>query len=166
MTPPTQSPDAKTETLRLLSEIAAGIAALREEVCRLTAMIEPAGENSARIAERLDQIGAALAQVPAAGMTSQSQPDAPFCDFHADTILLTYDDAGNAAYKIKGAPFAKFGVRVWPETLPALGIDPAALKPGPNPIAAHVRAVLNPETRKPRKVIGLALIPVAGSAST
>ncbi len=49
----------------------------------------------------------------------------------------------------------KFGVRIWPEVLPNIGIDPNALKPGTNPFSAMVRAVLN-EEGKPKKVIGLA----------
>jgi len=48
----------------------------------------------------------------------------------------------------------KFGVRVWPETLPALGIDPATLKTGPNPLTLRVRALMG--EKGPRKVIGLA----------
>jgi hypothetical protein len=48
----------------------------------------------------------------------------------------------------------KFGIRVWPELLPTLGVDPAALKPGPNPINLRVRVLMG--EHGPRKVISLA----------
>ena len=68
---------------------------------------------------------------------------------------MTYDDKGNAAYKAKGGPYTKFGVRIWPEILDSLNVEPGSLKPGPN--AVHPRAVmaLMGETG-PRKVVGLA----------
>ena len=57
----------------------------------------------------------------------------------------------------------KFGVSVWPEVLPFLGVDPANLtcacnagagKPGPNPVNFKVRALMG--EYGPRKVISLA----------
>lgn len=57
-------------------------------------------------------------------------------------------------YKIKGGQYTKFGVRVWPEVLPKLGVDPAALKPGPNPFNKPVLALVG--EKGPQKVIGLA----------
>ena len=76
-------------------------------------------------------------------------------DFLAETLVMTTDDAGKAAYKVKGFPYSEFGVRIWPEILPALEIDPATLRPGPNPLPAGliVRAKLSDEG-KPRKIIG------------
>ena len=156
MTPTSQPSDPKTETVRLLTEIASGIADLRQTVRQLTEMVAPVAADHARLTDCLEKLEAALAAGAVAAGPESNHAAGVYCDFHADTILLSYDDAGNPAYKIKGQPFAKFGVRVWPETLPALGIDAAALKPGPNPISLAVRAVLNPETNKPRKVIGLA----------
>lgn len=86
-----------------------------------------------------------------------------FAEMMIDSIVMTYDDAGKPAYKAKGAPYQKHGVRVWDEVLPALGIDPATLKPGPNPIAPAIRArvQMNPptedgKTAQPRKVTGKA----------
>jgi len=86
-----------------------------------------------------------------------------FGEMMIDSIVMTYDDAGKPAYKAKGAPYQKHGVRVWDEVLPALGIDPAALKPGPNPITPAIRArvQMNPSTEdgktaQPRKVTGKA----------
>jgi len=86
-----------------------------------------------------------------------------FAEMMIDCIVMTYDDAGKPAYKAKGAPYQKHGVRVWDEVLPALGIDPAALKPGPNPITPAIRArvQMNPSTEdgktaQPRKVTGKA----------
>jgi len=90
----------------------------------------------------------------AANNTIQTQPGETYRDFDASEILLSYDDKGQPTYKVKGVPFTKFGVRVWPETLPALKIDPAKLKPGPNAYKARVRALMGEQG--PRKIIGLA----------
>ena len=81
----------------------------------------------------------------------------------ATVLLVGIDDNGQPTYKAKGGQYAKFGVRIWPETLPALGVDPAELtcacgagagKPGPNPVNLHVLALMG--DKGPRKGIGLA----------
>jgi hypothetical protein len=81
----------------------------------------------------------------------------------ATTLLVGIDDNGQPTYKSKGGQYAKFGVRIWPEVLPSLGIDPANLtcacgagagKPGPNPINLNVLALMG--EKGPAKVIGLA----------
>lgn len=84
-----------------------------------------------------------------------------FKDFDATEIIMTYSDKGEPAYKIKGQPFTKFGVRAWPEVLPELGIDPEKLKPGPNAISIRVRALMFEATSEsgtvsmqPRKIVG------------
>jgi len=93
---------------------------------------------------------------------SQPAPVAgTFAEMVIDNIVMTYDDKGKPAYKATGTPYNKFGVRVWDEVLPVLGIDPTTLKPGPNPqpapIPARVQIVTNDEGKlSPRKVIGKA----------
>ena len=47
-------------------------------------------------------------------------------DFLATTRLVGIDYNGQPTYKAKGGQYAKFGVRIWPEVLPSLGIDPAS----------------------------------------
>ena len=74
--------------------------------------------------------------------------------FEGSILILGYDDNGEATYKLKGAQYMKYGVRIWPETLPDLRIDPATLKPGPNPLKIKVVALLG--ENGPRKVISLA----------
>lgn len=88
---------------------------------------------------------------------------AQYTTFHADTLVMTYDDSGKPSYKIKGGRFSQFGVRVWPEVLPVLHIDPALLKPGPNPIDLIVKAELETKpgedgqpTTKAKRIVGLA----------
>ena len=110
------------------------------------------------------EIRADLAQMRD-GLTHASQPATAavgnFSEMMLDNIIMTYDDKGKPTYKATGTPYNKFGVRVWPETLPALGIDPLSLKPGPNaqtPITARVLMQISEETGKsnPRKVTGKA----------
>lgn len=98
------------------------------------------------------------------GLQQAATPPAvgTFGEMMIDSIVMTYDDAGKPAYKAKGAPYQKHGVRIWDEVLPALGIDPATLKPGPNaiePIRARVQMNAPTEegkTAQPRKVTGKA----------
>ena len=85
-------------------------------------------------------------------------------DVTVDTLIASTDDNGKPVYKVKGGKYAKHGVRVWPEVLPALGIKADELKPGPNPFSATVRVVLKKYTDEetgqeklaPQKVVGLA----------
>ena len=72
----------------------------------------------------------------------------------ATVLLVGIDENGQPTYKAKGGQYAKFGVRIWPEVLPELGINPDELKPGPNPVNLHLVALMG--EKGPRKVIGLA----------
>ncbi|MGA2490016.1 MAG: hypothetical protein ABSF99_07485 [Anaerolineales bacterium] len=113
------------------------------------------------LAERLDTIETELAAMREGLATAAAQPQAATTapagqtvDFVANTLLVGIDDNGQPTYKAKGGQYAKFGVRIWPEVLPILGIDPASLKPGPN--AVNLRLVALMGEKGPRKVIGLA----------
>ena len=111
------------------------------------------------LTERLDQIEASLAAVrdgltAAASQPPASQPAGETVTFDATILLMSYDDNGLPVYKVKGGQYMKFGVRIWPEVLPALGVDPATLKPGPNPVNLRVRVLMG--EHGPRKVISLA----------
>ncbi len=118
-------------------------------------------ETFQALTERLDQIEAELAALreglaAAAGQSSTANTavSGETVAFEAVTLLMSYDDNGQPVYKVKGGPYMKFGVRVWPEVLPTLSVDPATLKPGPNSVNLKVRALLG--EHGPRKVIGLA----------
>lgn len=75
-------------------------------------------------------------------------------DFMADAIIVTvHDDDQDRSYRIRGYPFRRFGVRVWPEVLPQLGLDPRELRPGANAVSVKVRAELD-EHGKPKKIVG------------
>ncbi len=111
------------------------------------------------LTERLDQIEASLAAVRegltvAASQPVTSQPAGESVIMDATILLMSYDDNGQPVYKVKGGQYMKFGVRVWSEVLPALGVDPASLKPGPNPVNLRVRVLMG--EHGPRKVISLA----------
>ncbi len=91
--------------------------------------------------------------------TAASQPAAPAptgetITLDANALIMSFDDTGHAIYKVKGGQYQKFGVRVWPEILPALGVDPDTLNPGPNPVNLKVNVLMG--DNGPRKVIGLA----------
>jgi len=111
------------------------------------------------LTERLDTIEADLIALrdglaSAASQTQQSPVTmGTIIEFAANILLVGMDDNGQPTYKAKGGQYAKFGVRIWPEVLPTLGIDPASLKPGPNPVNLRLLALMG--EKGPRKVIGL-----------
>ena len=141
--------------------------AFREEIRRQFAMIEERLEsmNETALENHMELINVrADIEAIRTGLTQASQP-APaqvgtFQEMMIDNIIMTYDDKGKPAYKATGTPYNKFGVRVWDEVLPTLGIDPASLHPGPNPqhpIRARVQMKTNEEGKAaPQKVTGKA----------
>ena len=143
MTTPTTQPDRITA-----QEIRDLFAGMSEEIEELRERIVSMNNFMHTMREGLQQ----AASQPA-------QPVGTFSEMMIENIIMTYDDKGKPAYKATGAPYSKFGVRVWDEVLPALGIDPTRLKPGPHPqtpaIAARVQMVTNDEGKtNPRKVTG------------
>ena len=138
MTPPTPAQQAEAfreEIRKALADIAAEIAAIHAEIRQIKSGPATAGTQAVQFSEML-----------------------------IDNIIMMTDENGKLSYKGKGAPYQKHGVKIWDEVLSALGIDPAALKPGPNPQNPPIRArVLMGETTNretgetgigPRKVIG------------
>ena len=111
------------------------------------------------LTERLDQIEAEISSLREGLAAAANQPpSAPVSagqtvEFLATILLVGVDDNGQPTYKAKGGQYMKFGVRVWPEVLPELGIDPGSLKLGPNPVNLHVLALMG--EKGPRKIIGL-----------
>jgi hypothetical protein len=136
-TTPTPQADRITadELRRAFDQINARLDALTDTVVTITAGIQHA----------------ATATPPTAGT---------FSEMEITGIIMTYDDKGKPAWKAVGTPYNKFGVRVWDEVLPALGIDPASLHPGPNtinPMRARVLMKINEEGKPaPQKVTGKA----------
>ena len=111
------------------------------------------------LTERLDQIEAALTTLregltAAASQPAASQQPGDTVTFDANILLMSYDDNGQPVYKAKGGQYSKFGVRIWPEVLPILGVNPATLKPGPNPVNLRLVALMG--EHGPRQVINIA----------
>lgn len=147
MTTPTPAPDRITA-----QEIRDLFAGMSEELDELRDRMTNMNNFMHTIREGLQQ--AASQPTP---ITNSGQ----FTEMMIDNIIMTYSDKGEPAYKATGTPYNKFGVRVWPETLPTLGIDPASLKPGPNPQPAPIKASVlmqvNEEGKaSPRKITGKA----------
>lgn len=137
------APQMHAEILNELHIIALTLNDLLKEFANLAEHLQQATPTHAT-PEQIDSL-----------VNSISAISGPCRDFIAETLVMTTDDSGKPAYKVKGFPFSEFGVRVWPEVLPLIGIDPTAVKPGPNPLPPGlvVRALLN-ENNKPRKIIG------------
>lgn len=137
----------------------------------MTTPTQPDRITAAEIRERFEELAmqieclSGMVETIRNGLQTAATPPAvgTFGEMMIESIVMTYDDAGKPAYKAKGAPYNKHGVRVWDEVLPALGIDAATLKPGPNALPEPMRArvQMNPpteegKTAQPRKVTGKA----------
>lgn len=148
------------QSLELLQRIADAIEHQNNLMVSLTEsidhMIEISGASadaSASAAEMLAKFSEAWSK-PQAAVAAPAAQAGPTVVFMAEVLTLGYDDNGKPTYKIKGGLYQKFGVRVWPEALPLLGVDVAALKPGPNAFSKPVIALMG--EKGPQKVIGLA----------
>lgn len=134
-----------------------------EEIRAAFAAIEKAqAETAANVAAILDamrELSRPLATLPE---PTPAAGDVEIADI--ESIVLSYDDDGKPTYKAKGPRFAKFGVRIWPETISKI-CDPAQLKPGTNELPAPlaVRVLMGENTLKdgtkahgPKKILGKA----------
>lgn len=153
MTTPTAQPQPDRITAQEIRDLFAGMSEDMERLQRETHGLR----------DKIEDLQTEL-EAMRGGLQTAATPPAvgTFGEMMIDSIVMTYDDAGKPAYKAKGAPYQKHGVRVWDEVLPALGIDPASLKPGPNTIdPIRARVLMNApteesKTAQPRKVTGKA----------
>ena len=78
-------------------------------------------------------------------------------DFWNDGCLTGGCMSGGKTYwKVKGGPYAKFGVTIWPETLAKAGINPEELDPGDEyPLYGYVAHFQLNDEGKPQKVVAL-----------
>jgi hypothetical protein len=73
--------------------------------------------------------------------------------FAAETLAATVND-GKTYWKVKGGPYAKWGVTVWPEVLEAAGLT--NLNPTqPVSLAGYVAHIAMKDNGKPAKVVKL-----------
>lgn len=156
---PIRTPAA--QSLELLTRIAAGIeqqnallATLTDSIAHLIEISDASAQSSADAAEVLAKFSDAWSRPQAAAVAAPAAAAGPTVVFMADTISYGIAEDGKPVYKAKGGQYTKFGVRVWPEALMALGIDAATLKPGPNAFGKAVVALMG--EKGPQKVIGLA----------
>lgn len=153
----TQTPAQQAEAFR--EEIRAAFAKIETRIENLHAENDSIRHDLETLINAVSTITAGIQH--AATATPPITNSGQFTEMMIDNIIMTYSDKGEPAYKATGTPYNKFGVRVWPETLPTLGIDPASLKPGPNPRPAPIKASVlmqvNDEGKaSPRKVTGRA----------
>jgi hypothetical protein len=147
MTTPTTQPQPDRITAQEIRDLFAG---MTEDVERM----------ERRLLGKIETLTEEL-EAMRGGLQTAATPPAvgTFGEMIIDSIIVIIDEKGTS-YKAKGAPYQKHGVRVWDEVLPALGIDPASLKPGPNTIEPiRARVLMNApteegKTAQPRKVTG------------
>ena len=73
--------------------------------------------------------------------------------FTAEYIEVGFEK-GKKTFRVFGAPFTKFGVRVWPEHLHKIGMA-ESLDLGQHAFTSDVKAELN-DNNQPQKIVGLA----------
>ena len=112
------------------------------------------------ICARLDTMNSTLGNVPRNGTSANGIPvnqdqDGKLVEFDATDIVTTFDDSGTRKlFRIKGGPYATYGIRVWDEVLEQFGYDPNDLQPGSTPFTERIVARLGVSGKQ--KVIGLA----------
>ena len=144
MTAPTPTtPDRMTA-----AELRAAFERLDEEMNHQLELIN-------QVKSQLDTLTAGIQT--AASASTQPHDSGEWVTFPMETLTLSTDEQGKPTYKARGGQFTKFGVRIWPEVLPALGLNFSSLAPGMNQInpPVMVRALLG-DTGQPRKVTGKA----------
>lgn len=122
--------EQNTTALELLRELVIEMKALRSDIAEILSAPAPHVQQAA------------------------AAPAGELVTFEMTEIVYSIDDAGKNVYKARGPLFPQFGIRVWDEVLPKLGINPETLEPGPNPFPAQVLAIKG--EMYPKKVIGLA----------
>jgi hypothetical protein len=101
----------------------------------------------------LQAIHATLAAAPLPASQPAQTANAQTIIFTADTITYGIADDGKPKYKALGGQYSKWGIRIWPEVLPLIGIDPQALQPGRNALNPPLNLVAEMGDNGPRKVI-------------
>lgn len=121
---------------------------------QLRAMLRDLHARMDGIEQALSAMREGLAQASATPTGNGNSNTDQVITFVAEEIILSYDDNGQPTYKAKGGAYRKYGIRIWPEVLPSLGIDPGTLKPGSNPLLHKLtlRALMGEQG--PKKVIG------------
>ena len=149
---PAQSPlpGAQLKTLDLMARLTSASEAQLEAMREIRSLL---GIISGKLDAIADRPAPAPAAAAAATNGNGEAAGGSYKDFDAEAITMGQDDNGRVVYKIKGGPFAKYGVRVWPEVLPLLGVDVDELQPGPNAFTGRVRVLLD-ETGAAKKVVG------------
>jgi len=98
------------------------------------------------ICARLDTRNSTLGNVPSNGTSANGIPvnqdqDGKLVEFDATEIVTTFDDSGTRKlFRIKGGPYANYGIRIWDEVLELFGYDPKDLEPGSTPFTEKVVA--------------------------
>ena len=117
---------------------------------------------------RIDALGEAIATMTAGLQHAATATATPgtFGEMMIDSILCNVDRTGKHNYMALGVPYKKYGVRIWEEVLPGLGLDPAMIPPGlytietPIPARVLLGETVNQKTGitgiGPRKVTGKA----------
>lgn len=140
-----------------------------------TPTTNPADRITAQeIRERFDELETMIKHLTATietmrgGLQTAATPPAvgTFGEMDITAIVKSIDKKDKINYTAIGAPYNAFGVRVWDEVLPLLGIDPEELKFGNNPITPGIRArvLLGETTNKKTGKVGIGPHKVTGKA--
>jgi len=143
MNQPTQPPPDKVTASELREW-------MQRTETNLKNLLEAQLARLAAIDEAIEKLSAQRAQ-PQAGPAPSGETET----IVATAIVKSYDPKGQVMLHIQGGRYSRHGVRVWPEYLLALGINPEALQPGPNPWSKRV-LVQPAENGHAPKAVGLA----------
>jgi hypothetical protein len=123
-----------------------------------TQLLEKILEQLEHQTDSMDALCARLEKVnqsPASHTTNGNGQEGQIIEFDAEEIVTILDDSGSRKlFRIKGAQFSTYGLRVWPEVLETLGFEPELMELGSTPL--HLRVAARVGIQGKQKVIGIA----------
>lgn len=143
------------QSILILSEILAALQAQKTMLAAILAELQASHTQTQTVDEALTRL-ASVYQSGSASQPGQPTNRANTLVITVDTITKASDENGKLVYKARGGMYRTYGIRIWPETFPLLGIKPESLEYGQNQIEPVNMAAACNENGSPRKIIGLA----------
>ena len=142
--------------ITLLQDILSELKAVRTEITALGETLDAINQASTSVTEIVPGNGKAAAVPIQPNLPPAAQP-LDTVQFDVDTIVKAINEDGQPTFRVRGPLYPRFGIKVWPEVLPKLGLDPDSLPVGQTPFNARVLALMG--DKYPKKVVGLAPSP-------
>jgi hypothetical protein len=118
---------------------------------KILEQLEHQTDSMDALCARLEKVN----QTPVSHTNNGNGQEGQIIEFDAEEIVTILDDSGTRKlFRIKGGQFSTYGLRVWPEVLETLGLEPELMELGSTPL--HLRVAARVGIQGKQKVIGIA----------